>query len=207
MSFERDKGDEIFAQFNFKKAFHWYLKAREKFYLEGNEEELRDTEIKVARCMGLLGLKKEAIELLRELGEQTKERLLLEEYYLVLLELTATLFAYGCYLQGMEYLDEVEEDDVTESNIQIFFRYWQTKAQLKIIYHKLSDAREIVKFLMEKAKKMGNDPYFYELQVLEAQIDAEEGEVLKAYSSVDEAFKFNSIISVRRRSCRYYKVN
>jgi hypothetical protein len=190
MSFERDKGDDFFAQFNFREAFHWYLKARKKFYSEGKEEELRSTEIKVARCMALLGMKKESIELLRELGEQTKERLLIEEYYLVILELIATLFSYGCYIEGKEYLDELEEEIITESNIQIFFRYWQTKAQLEIIYHNLNKARELVNFLMEKAKEIGNDPYFYELQVLQAQIDAEEGDVLKAYSSVDEAFKF-----------------
>ncbi|MHA1954623.1 MAG: hypothetical protein ACW96U_11835 [Candidatus Heimdallarchaeaceae archaeon] len=190
MSFERDKGDEFFTQFNFRVAFHWYLKARDKFFSEGKEEELRSTEIKVARCMALLGMKKESIELLRELAEQTKERLLIEEYFLVILELTATLFSYGCYLEGKEYLDELEEEMITESNIQVFFRYWQTRAQFEIIYHNLEKARELVKFLMDKAKEIGNDPYYYELQVLQAQIDAEEGDVLKAYSNVDEAFKF-----------------
>ncbi|MHA2255730.1 MAG: hypothetical protein ACXAAM_06645, partial [Candidatus Heimdallarchaeaceae archaeon] len=144
MSFERDKGDEFFTQFNFRVAFHWYLKARDKFFSEGKEEELRSTEIKVARCMALLGMKKESIELLRELAEQTKERLLIEEYFLVILELTATLFSYGCYLEGKEYLDELEEEMITESNIQVFFRYWQTRAQFEIIYHNLEKARELV---------------------------------------------------------------
>ncbi len=190
MSFEKEKGDDLFSQFNFKEAFHWYLKAREVFFLEGKEKELRDIEIKIARCFGLLGRKKEAIDLLKELVEQTKERILLDDYYLVILELAAIAFAYGCYLDGQKWLDELEEEVIPEENLPIFFRYWQTKAQINIVYHNLEKARELVHFLMNKAKSMGNDLYYYELQVLEAQIDAEEGDVLKALSNIDEAFKF-----------------
>jgi len=190
MSSERDKGDDFFTQFNFKEAFHWYLRARDIFYTAGKEEELRDVEIKVARCFGLLGMKHEAIDLLQELSEQAKERLLIEDYYKIILELTATQLSYGCYLDGKKSIEELEEEVIDESNTLIFFRYWQTKAQLQVVYHNLPEAREIVHFLMKKAKEMGNDPYFYELQVLEAQIDAEEGDVLKAYSNIDEAFKF-----------------
>ena len=190
MSFERDKGDEFFTQFSFLEAFRWYLKARDIFYLKGKEEDLRDSEIKLARCFALLGHKQEAIDIFTELAEQTKERLLVEEYYLVVLELITTYFAYGYYEEGKKYLDQLEEDQITISNPQVFFRFWQIKAQLHLVYHKLNDAREIVHFLMDKAKEIGNEPYFYELQVLEAQIDAEEGDVLKAYSNVDEAFKY-----------------
>ncbi len=190
MSFERDKGDELFSQFNFLEAFRWYLKAREIFYLKGKEEDLRDVEIKIARCFALLGQRQESIDILTELAEQTKERLLIDNYYLVLLELIATHFAYGYYERGKVLLDQLEEGQITISNPQIFFRYWQIRAQLLIVYHNLSDAREIVHFLMDKAKEIGNEPYFHELQVLEAQIDAEEGDVLKAYSSIDEAFKY-----------------
>ncbi len=190
MSTEREKGDEFFTQFKFLEAYRWYLKAREVLFLSGKEDELRDIEIKIARCCALLGSKAESIDILEELAEQTKERILVEEYYLVILELTATLFAYGDYDQGKKWLEELEEDQISEETPMIFFRYWQTKAQLKIVYHQLEDAREIVHFLMKKAKDKGNEPYFYELQVLEAQIDAEEGDVLKAYSSVDEAFKY-----------------
>lgn len=190
MSFERDKGDEFFSQFNFKESFHWFLKAREVYFLEGKEKKLRDIEIKIARCFGLLGRKKEAIDLLKELVEQTKERILLDDYYLVILELAAIAFAYGCYLDGQRWLDELEEEVIPEENLHIFFRYWQTKAQINIVYHNLEKARELVHFLMDKAKSIGNDLYYYELQVLEAQIDAEEGDVLKALSNVDEAFKF-----------------
>lgn len=190
MSSERDKGDEYFTHFDFKKAFHWYLKAREIFYLDGKEEELRSIEIKIARCFTILGLKNQAIDLLLELSEQTKERLLIEEYYKITLELATAYFAYGDYLEGEKCLEKLDQDVVMESSPEIFFRYWQTKAHLQIIYHKLVDARETVHFLREKAKKIGNDPYYYELQVLEAQIDAEEGKVLEAYSNIEEAFKF-----------------
>ncbi|MHA1398218.1 MAG: hypothetical protein ACTSSF_11060, partial [Candidatus Heimdallarchaeaceae archaeon] len=190
MSFERDKGDELFTQFQFKDAFIWYLKAREKFYLEGKEEELRAVEVKTARCFALLGMKDQAIDLLTELAEQAKERILLEEYFKVVLEIAATYFSYGEYLKGEEWLKELEEEVIEEKNPLIFFRYWQTQAQLKIIYHDLEEARRIVNFLMKKAKEMGNDPYFYELQVLQAQIDAEEGDILKALNNVEEAFKY-----------------
>ncbi|MCG3260190.1 MAG: hypothetical protein H7644_10610 [Candidatus Heimdallarchaeota archaeon] len=190
MSSEKDKGDESFSQFKFLDAYRWYLKARDVLYLSGKEDQLRDVEIKIARCCALLGSKAEAIDILEELAEQTKERILIEEYYLVILELAATLFAYGDYERGKIWLEELEEEQISEENPQIFFRFWQTKAQLKIVYHQLEDAREIVHFLKKKAKTMGNEPYFYELQVLEAQIDAEEGDVLKAYTSVDEAFKY-----------------
>ncbi|MCG3216329.1 MAG: hypothetical protein KAS63_06395 [Candidatus Heimdallarchaeota archaeon] len=190
MSSERDKGDEFFSKFNFKEAFHQYLRAREVFFTEGKEEELREVEIKIARCFGLLGMKHESVDLLRELAEQTKERILIEDYYRVCLELAATLFSYGSYLEGRNCIEDLEEEVIDESNPMVFFRYWQTRAQLQIVYHNLSDARETVHFLMKKAKELGNDPYFYELQVLEAQIDAEEGDVLKAYTNIDEAFKF-----------------
>ncbi len=190
MSFERDKGDEFFVQFKFLESFRWYLKARDILFLEGKEEDLRDVEIKIARCFALLGQRQESVDILTELAEQTKERLLIDEYYLVTLELIATHFAYGYYEEGKELLEQLEEDQITISNPQNFFRYWQIKAQLQIVYHKLADAREIVHFLMDKAKEIGNEPYFHELQVLEAQIDAEEGDVLKAYTSIDGAFKY-----------------
>ncbi len=190
MSFERDKGDELFSQFKFLEAFRWYLKAREIFYIKGKEEELRAIEVKIARCFALLGQREEAVDILIELAEQTKERFLVDEYYLVVLELIATYFAYGYYEEGRELLEQLEEDQINVSNPQVFFRYWQTRAQILIVNHRLVDARETVHFLMDKAKEIGNEPYFYELQVLEAQIDAEEGEVLKAYSSVDEAYKY-----------------
>ena len=190
MSFEKDKGDEFFAQFKFLDAFRWYLKARDKFYLDGKEEELRDVEIKVARCFALLGQRKEAIDILTELAEQTKERLLIDDFYLVTLELIATYFAYGYFKPGKELLEELEEDQITINRPQIFFRYWQIRAQLLVVQHKLIDARELVRFLQKKAKEIGNEPYFHELQVLEAQIDAEEGDVLKAFTSIDEAYKY-----------------
>ncbi|MBY9001152.1 MAG: hypothetical protein KGD64_09575, partial [Candidatus Heimdallarchaeota archaeon] len=176
--------------FNFKEAFRWYLKARDVYYLAGKEEELRVVEIKIARCFTLLGLKNQAIDLLLELSEQTKERLLVEDYYKINLELTTAYFAYGEYLEGEKCLNQLDQEVVMESGPEVFFRYWQTKAQLQITYHRLSDARETVHFLREKAKKIGNDPYYYELQVLEAQIDAEEGKVLEAYSNIEEAYKF-----------------
>ncbi|MCE7743298.1 MAG: hypothetical protein GOP50_12680 [Candidatus Heimdallarchaeota archaeon] len=190
MSFEKEKGDEQFNQFKFLDAFRWYLKAREILYLKGKEEEVREVEIRIARCFALLGQRQESIDILSELAEQTKERLLIEEYYLVTLELAATHFSYGFYEEGKELLDQLDENQITISNPQNFFRYWQLRAQLFIVYHKLVDAREIVHFLMENAKEIGNEPYFHELQVLEAQIDAEEGDVLKAYSSIDKAFKY-----------------
>jgi len=190
MSFEKDKGDEYFTQFKFLEAFRWYLKAREKFYLDGKEKELRDVEIKIARCFALLGQRKESIDILTELAEQVKERLLIEDFYLITLELIATYLSYGYYEKGKEYLELLEEDQITISNPQNFFRYWQIKAQLLVVYHKLIEAREMVQFLKDKAKEIGNEPYFHELQVLEAQIDAEEGDVLKAFTSIDEAVKY-----------------
>lgn len=191
MSFERDKGDDFFTKFDFKRAFHSYLKSREKFYSLGKDDELRAINLKIARCLALLGRKDEALDILEEIIEQTKERALVEEHFETLLELAAINFSYGCYVEGSKHLNQVEEEEiVSESNPKIFFRYWQSKAQLMIVYRNLPEARKLVDFLMEKAKKMGNDPYFYELQVLQAQIDAEEGDVLTAYTNIEEAYKF-----------------
>ncbi|MHA1686293.1 MAG: hypothetical protein ACTSYD_07755 [Candidatus Heimdallarchaeaceae archaeon] len=190
MSYEKDKGDEYFVNFEIKKALHWYLKARDKFFHTGKEAELHIVESKIAQTFALLGRKQESLDILNALRENAHKNLRIEEYYQLTLDIVSTLITYGDYSSCNEYLETVDEAILSDSNPQLFFRYWQIKAHLKIIEHELDEAREIVEKLMKKAKEIGNEPYFYELQVLQAQIEAENGNVLQAYSYVDEAFKY-----------------
>lgn len=190
MSYERDKGNEHFTSFQFKEAFRWFLRARKKFFTEGKQQELINVDLKIARCFGILGRRDEALDLLEELYAKTNELLLVEDNINVILELTTVHFIYGNFIEGNNWLDKIDEDLVPEDDPQIFFRYWQLKAQHMLVYHQLDEARHTVKMLSRKAQEMGNDPYYHELQVVLAQIDAEEGNVLKAYSSIDKAFKY-----------------
>ncbi|MHA1304449.1 MAG: tetratricopeptide repeat protein [Candidatus Heimdallarchaeaceae archaeon] len=190
MSFERDKGDELFTKFKFRDALHWYLKAHNIFFTKGREEEKRNSELKIARCLALLGRKKEALQILEDLYFQTRDHLLFEENIQVTIELASTYFLYGDFERGKEWLNKIEEEDISHERPQIYFRYWQIRAQLFIVYHQLEEARERVNKLIEKAQNMGNEPYFHELQVLLAQIDAEGGDVLEAYSKIEKALKY-----------------
>ena len=191
MSFERDKGDELFSRYKFKQALHYYLKAHTIFFTKGMEEEERRIKIKVARCLSLVGRKKEAIEILEDLYFQTRDQLLLQENIEAVIELAGTYILYGEYTLGLEWLDSIEQEDIdVRANIQTYFRYWQLRAQIMIIYHNLDEAKELISTLKDKAKEFGNEVYYHELNVLEAQIDAEKGDVMTAFSKLDKALKY-----------------
>lgn len=190
MSHERDKGDEHFTNFEVSEALKWYLKARAKLFHAGEVDEVRITESKIAQCFALLGRKQEALDIQLALREQAEKDLRVEEYYQYTLDIASTLITYGNYAESKRFIMELDESALSDMNPSIFFRYWQLKAHFMIVEHDLDEARIVVEKLMNKAKEIGNEPYFYELQVLQAQIEAESGNVLRAYSFVDEAFKY-----------------
>ncbi len=190
MSYERDKGDEAYTDFKFKEAFHYYLIAREKFFTMGKDVERRQIDSKISRCFLLLGRKKEALDLLLDNLEEIKDLLLFSESLNVLLDIVTVHFTYGDFVSGKEILDTIHEDDIPESDYQLYFKYWQLIIQFMISYHELDPARDKVLKLMEKAKGTGNEPYYHELQILLAQIDAEKGNVMEAYSNIDESLKY-----------------
>jgi len=191
MSYEKDQGDSFFMQFKIKEALKCYLQARNRFFVDGKYESKIKTELQIAKCLVILGKKEEAIEIFNELIEETQERLMVNDYYNVVIDFAYSYLLFGEYLESIKMLKHLEEEVIESSSAEIYFKYWQTRAQILIEEHRLDEAKVIIKKLMEKSSDNTNfKPFYYELKVVEAQIYAEEGRILEAYNNINEALKY-----------------